>query len=531
MSLTYRYKTKPYAHQVKALKKLIKNQWGGALLMEPRTGKTKVAIDYASALHTAGRVNRVVVFCPVGVMGVWEQEIPIHCPVPHRITYWDKDGRKEQPLPSFGKDVLDFVIVNYDAASVTTDWRRNRKTKEIAWFIPRNGRNVEVLPDPEKYPKAPHVPEEATRLRSKSVGGRIRFKKKILAWQPQLIILDESHRIKSPSARKSTIIHSFGKAAPYRVIMTGTVVTKKKRIYDVYSQWQFLNPKRFVDDVGMTMNFAEFKDHFSVITKRHGYPQWLRNKNEAELHRLIHKDAYSVLREDCFDLPPLTSQVIPVHLEESADAYDQMAADMVARIKNGEITEASIALVQSLRLRQISNGLAKTMGTPERPNGRLIVIGSEKLRTLEDRLEDLMEAGEHVIIGAAFRGDIKRIQRLCAKRKWMNVVIQGGVKPRDRRELIRRFESHDEGAVFIGQPAAASEGIDLRSAAITIWYSLPRSWVHFKQFSDRNALYPGPRFAEFLLADGADQVVYQSLLEDEDIGKRMITSPERLLRT
>lgn len=552
----YKFKTTPYVHQVKGLKKLLSTGWGGALLMEPRTGKTKTFIDYASVLHLAGHVNRVLVFAPAGVLGVWEEEIPVHCPVPHRITVWDKDARKEVGLPKFGKDVLDFVIVNYDAASTPGSYRRDPKTGKVAyWKQYRKGGRYK--PQPDQYYRteegeliwwainegtgAYEQVEEGTegaelrkdptvrRIRDRK-GGRYTFKNQIIAWQPQLIALDESHRIKSASAAKSRIIHQFGPLAKYRVILTGTVVTKKKRIFDVYSQWLFLNPKRFVDEVGKPLTFTEFKDRFSVITTRNGYPQWLRNKDEDTLHELMHMDAFSVLREDCFDLPPLTSQIVPVHLDESLEAYDQMAEDMVARIQTGEITEASIALVQGLRLRQLTNGLARTTPTKEAPKGHLRIIGSEKLRVIEDRLEDLMEAGEHVIIGASFRPDLQRMEALCNKRKWTNFVVMGGVDRRDRQRMRIEFEKHDGGAIFIGNPAAASEGIDLRSAAIMIWYSLPTSWVHYRQFMDRNALHPGPRFVEYLIGSGADQLVYDTLMEDGDVGKAMITSPERLLQ-
>lgn len=521
----YKYKTTPYVHQVKALKKLLKNGWGGALLMEPRTGKTKVAIDYASIMHTAGHVNRVLVVCPAGVMGVWEEEIPKHCPVPHSITLWDKDGRKTIDLPKYGKDRLDFVITNYDAASTPGQFRRDPKTGQAGWFKKVGRRYV---PFPRIDPETGKVDPTVHRVRDRK-GGRFAFKTKVLDWGPQLVMLDESHRIKSPSATKSRVFHSLN-IAPYRIIMTGTVVTKKKRIFDVFSQWRFLNPKRFVDETGTPLNFAEFKEQYSVITKRNGYPQWLRNKNEERLHKLIHKDAFSVLREDCFDLPPLTSQIIRVHLDESAEAYDQMAEDMVARIQTGEIVEASIALVMGVRLRQLSNGLAKTMPTKDNPKGALRIIGSEKLQAIEDRLEDLMEAGEHVIIGASFRPDIQRLVALCKKHKWKHFAVYGGVKQAERNRMRREFEAYQDGAIFIGNPAAASEGIDLRSAAIMIWYSLPTSWVHYRQFMDRNALHPGPRFVEYILASGADQLVYDTLMEDGDVGKRMITSPERLLR-
>ena len=563
MTDVYRFKTKPYKHQKKALKKLISNGWGGALLMEPRTGKTKTLIDYASILHLRGKVNRVLVFAPSGVLGVWEEEIPVHCPVPHRITVWDKDARKEVPLPRFGQDILDFVIVNYDAASTPGQLRKDPKAGKVGWFKKRGRRyvaqpdrlyrddngevilfavdkNGEFLVDRtgqliQSAEGRPRVDPEVQRVRDRK-GGRFEFQKKILAWQPQLVALDESHRIKSPSATKSGMLHRIGPKVPYRVIMTGTVVTKKKRIYDVYSQWRFLNPQRFVDEAGMPLTFSEFKSQYSVITQRNGYPQWLKNKNENTLHKLMHKDAFSVLREDCFDLPKLTAQRIPVHLDESLEAYNQMAEDMVARIKTGEITEASIALVQGLRLRQLSSGIARTSPTKENPKGRLVVIGSEKLDVLESRLEDLMEAGEHVIIGASFRPDIQRIEAMCNKKRpgypngWKNFVVMGGVDRRERQKMRLEFENYDGPAVFIGNPAAASEGIDLRSAAIMIWYSLPQSWVHYKQYQERNALHPGPRFEEFLIASGADQLIYDTLMEDGDVGKAMITSPERLLQ-
>jgi SNF2 family DNA or RNA helicase len=537
----YKYKTTPYHHQVKALKKLLSTRWGGALLMEPRTGKTKVLIDYASILHIRGHVNRVLVFCPTGVMGVWESEIPKHCPVKHRITLWDKDARKELDLPRFGQDVLDFVIVNYEAAATAGALRRDPKTGKVCYWR-QYKKGARYKPQPDQYLRDEFTRElvlndkgkpikdfKARKIRDRK-GGRYEFRNKIKAWQPQLIALDESHRIKNPSAAKSRSIHQFRDIASYRVIMTGTVVTKAKRIYDVYSQWLFLNWMRFVDDIGETMTYREFKQEFSVITERNGYPQWLRNKNEGKLHKLMHKDAYSVLRKDCFDLPPLTPQIIPIHLDESAEMYDAMAEDMVARITDGEVVEASIALVQGLRLRQLSNGIAKSSPTKQHPKGRLHIIGSEKLRVIEDRLEDLMEAREHVIIGASFRPDLQRLEKLCKKHRWKNFVVMGGVPRADRDRFVKEFENHDGGAVFIANPAAASEGIDLRSAAITIWYSLPTSWVNYSQFMDRNALHDGPRFVEYLLASGVDQLAYETLMADEDLGKRMITSPKRLLR-
>lgn len=493
MSNKYKFKKKPYHHQVAALKFLLRNGWGGALLMEPRTGKTKVAVDYMAILHQFHGVNRVLVVGPVVAIQVWIEQLMENMPYEYRLTIWDKKGRKEQELPKYGKDILDIVIMNYDAFSTPGVWRQNRKGETV---------------------------------RSNTRGGRYDMKRKLRLWQPQLIILDESHRIKSPSAKKSTAIHSISSLPEYRLILTGTVVTKSKRLFDIYSQWKFLNPDRFR---GYT--FSEFKHKYGRWVKKDRYSMFSGSRNETQLHDLIHLDAFSVTREECYDLPPMTPQIIPVQLEESAQVYDQMAQDMVAKIRTGELTEASIRLVQQLRLQQITSGFTKTMPTPEYPNGRLVAIGTEKLRAIEDRLQDLMEADEKVVIGALFKADIARLIKLGKKLGVPTFAIHGGVKQADRAPIPKQFSRVRGGAIFIGQPAAAGEAIDLSAASILQWYSLPSSWVNFKQFSDRIALSDKPTFHEFYLAAGTiDFLKYETLKDDSDIGKKMIQSPERLLR-
>lgn len=501
--MKYKFKKKPYHHQVQAIKKLISTGFGGALLMEPRTGKTKVIIDYLSILHQHGKANRVLIFTPVAGLGVWKDEIASNCPWKYRLLIWDRKARRgrrrrgvRQPekLPPFGDDVLDFVVMNYDALSTP-----GRVT----------GRD-----------------NEGNVRRSRRRGGRYDILRQIELWQPQVIVLDESHRIKSWMAKKTRGIMKLQPIPDYRVIMTGTLVTKKKRIFDIYPQWQFLNPDRFPN-----MTHGQFKEQYGKWTRRNGFPQWLKNINEEDLHDKIHQDAFSITREECYDLPAQTHQIIRVELEESADVYDQMAEDMVAKIRTGEITEASIKLVQGMRLRQITSGLSKTMPSEEYPQGRLVVIGSEKLRAIQARLEDLLEMDEKVVIGAVWKGDLTRLQKLCQNTlKVPTFVVKGGVSNADREYARTQFPKVDGGAVFIGQPAAAGEAIDLSCASIMQWYSLTPSWVHFRQFSDRIALSAKPTFFEYFLAGPADELVYETLQEDGDLGKKIITSPERLLR-
>lgn len=471
--------------------------------MEPRTGKTKVATDWIGILHQHKDVNRVLVVGPVVAIEVWKRELEANLDMPYRLTIWDREGRKVAKLPSYGKDILDIVILNYDAFSTPGDWRRDRKT----------GRPIEDA--------------DGQKVRSTTRGGRYDVIKAIKLWQPQVIILDESHRIKTPSSKKSRALHRLGPIAEKRLILTGTPITKSKRLFDAYSQWLFLNPERFGG-----MNFAEFKQEYGRWLPMDKYQKFLGTRNEGQLHDLMHMDSYSVTRDECYDLPPQTTQIIPVPLEESWPVYKQMAEEMIARIESGEITEASIKLVQGLRLQQIASGLAKTLPTPEHPHGRLQIIGAEKLRAVQDRLEDLMEADEKVVIGAQFKGDIARLIHLGKQLKVPTFAIHGGVKSSERGRIPEDFRKVRGGAILIGQPAAAGEAIDLSCASILQWYSLPTSWVQYRQFTDRIALSEKPTFFEYFLATNTiDFLRYETLMEDGDIGKKMILSPERLLST
>lgn len=119
--MKYTFRTKPYPHQRKALKRLLR-QRGGGLQVPMRWGKTKLAIDFASCLAMREGIQRVLVICPISVMGVWEEEIRAHQPrnvkLRWRIVNYEQTysrhyhhGRQWYPVPNkklerFGADLV-----------------------------------------------------------------------------------------------------------------------------------------------------------------------------------------------------------------------------------------------------------------------------------------------------------------------------------------------------------------------------------------------------------------------------------------
>ena len=89
--MNYKFKTKPYAHQLKALERSWDKTYF-AYFMEMGTGKSKVLIDNASMLYDKGEINGLLLVAPKGVYKNWyEGEIPDHM-VKHiekKVVLWE----------------------------------------------------------------------------------------------------------------------------------------------------------------------------------------------------------------------------------------------------------------------------------------------------------------------------------------------------------------------------------------------------------------------------------------------------------
>ena len=96
--MNYKFKTKPYKHQLTALEKSW-NKETYAYFMEMGTGKTKVLIDNLAMLYDKGKVNGALIIAPKGVVKTWcEQEIPTHLPnhIENVTVLWQSNITKQQ---------------------------------------------------------------------------------------------------------------------------------------------------------------------------------------------------------------------------------------------------------------------------------------------------------------------------------------------------------------------------------------------------------------------------------------------------
>lgn len=406
--MRYVFKTKPYQHQVVALKRALRQDHLG-LLWEPGLGKTKTIIDWACALNLKGDLLRVLIVCPLSVVGVWEDEIKEHAPIKVSIKILSRDTE----VMSFNQYRLTFLIVNYDLA-----WRRKDLIDEF---------------------------------------------------DPEMVVADESHRIKRAGAKRSWYLRSLNDV-PYRAILTGTPTPKS--FLDLYGQWAFLNPDRFGTRV------ADFK-HRYIIYGGYMNRQIRGYSNVDELKSFVKKDASIRRADQCLDLPDEIFQRVPVDLEPSArELYEQMEHELFLELEGEEVDAANVA-VKILRLQQITGGFLKT------DEGNIKQVSSAKLDAMRGLLEDRLEQEDRVVAFARFLPEVDAIYQMGSKFGFKTYVLRGSVRQSDRDLARREFQASPGPSLFVAQIQTGGLGITLHASHEAIFYSTTYAYDDYYQACKR----------------------------------------------
>ena len=79
----------------------------------------------------------------------------------------------------------------------------------------------------------------------------------MIDWKPDLVIADESQRIKTHDAEQSKAMHQIGDVAKYKLILSGTPV--QNDAIDLFSQYRFLNPTIF------GWNYYAFRNRYAIM--------------------------------------------------------------------------------------------------------------------------------------------------------------------------------------------------------------------------------------------------------------------------
>ena len=468
--MNYKFKMKPYAHQLTALEKSW-NRDNFAYFMEMGTGKTKVLIDNLAMLYDKGRVDGALIVAPKGVVGTWyNQELPNHLPehIENVTVLWQANINKKQ------QDKLDQLF---------------KTGHELHVII----MNVEAFSTDK---------------------GRL-FAAKFLRSHKSMIAIDESTTIKNPKAKRTKNILSLSSLAKYKRIMTGSPVTKNP--LDLYSQCEFLDP-RLLDFA----SYYSFRNRYAEMKTMH-----VSGRSIQVVHKFRHLDelsdtlkpfSYRVLKQDCLDLPDKVYIKRNISLsKEQRQVYDQMKKEAVA-ILNGKQVNSVTVLSQLMRLHQITCGhfTANDGSTQEIKNNRI-----------QQLLDVLEEVEGKAIIWAHYQHDVKNIKKHIQKEHGPGSVVDYyGLTPQDQRQKnIKKFQANNGVRFLIGTPQTGGYGITLTEANTVIYYSNGYDLEKRMQSEDRAHRIGQKKtvtYVDLIAEDTVDEKIVKSLRKKINIASEVM---------
>ena len=414
--MDYKFKTKPYAHQMTALEKSWKKKVF-AYFMEMGTGKTKVAIDNIAMLYDHGKINGALIIAPKGVYKNWySQEIPTHLPdhIEPTTVLWQSLINKTQ------QQKLDTLF--------------------------KTGHDLHIL---------------VMNVEAFSTKKGVDFAARFLNSHNTYMAIDESTTIKNPGAKRIKNIVALGKAAKYRRILTGSPVTKSP--LDLYKQCEFLD-EYLLDH----SSYYTFRTRYAIMRKAmfngRSVEIVVGYKNLGELSDKLKPFSYRVLKDDCLDLPKKTFMKRVITLSAEQDKlYKQMKQMALAQL-NGKMVTSASALTQLMRQHQITCGHFKA------DDGSIQTIKNNRLSEIMELLE---EVEGKAVIWAHYQYDVHELVKHISKKYGEDsVVTYYGLTPQEeRQDNIKRFQDDPKCRFLVGTPSTGGYGITLTAASTMIYYS------------------------------------------------------------
>jgi len=499
-----------FAHQKAGLRRMIETEGTTALLWDPGTGKTATTIDFLSVLTLARSrrpvdpevETRVLVVCPLAAVDTWVTQMETYASP--QVGFWAEAlggtviqraealaSRGGRPLtrsprsrgttgPQTG---VPAVRAQAPRAKVSGAPRAAHVAKSRLITgrdpLPLIGAPSAAPLDTQRGPDAvrgPRLVVEVLNLDTFSSRSQIGSRTSadvlvdaVTRFAPEVVVVDESHRIKGASSNVSRLLARIGRLVPRRIILTVTVMPHSPM--DVYGQWRFLDPEAFSlpqqDGTRKPMSYGVFESRYAKLGGWMGR-QAVGFQRLDEMQEVMAQRASVVRKADALDLPPTTDVVVPVNLTDAERrAYQQMKDTLVAQLGTQTVI-APNRLTQMLRLRQITSG-------------------PSKVKTIRSIVHDTLHGERRIVVFAQFRDEISALETALAVKGTEVMTITGDTPPADRMAYRRRFGSSDPARlVLLCQIRTMSLAVnELVTASHAVFATLPQQRDDLVQARDR----------------------------------------------
>lgn len=285
-------------------------------------------------------------------------------------------------------------------------------------------------------------------------------------WGFDLVVFDESHKLKTHSSKQSKALALACKDIPNKLCMTGT--GWEDRPTDVFGQVRMFDPVKGARGTVHSKLLGRWSDFFEEYVKYYqrdnikiptGY------KNQDKLSSLVEPFTIYLDSEKVLTLPPyLDIDRYAEFTPELRRVYNELEDELIAEY-NDDILVADNTLVVATRLHQLASGYYKGL------KGNYY-IASPKVDVTLDILDEI--GGKPTVVYTSFESDVHELSSRLCDANYSVKLLTGSVQQHVD------FQNGD-GDVLIANIAAGNAGIELTRARYAIYYSMGYSRTNYIQ--------------------------------------------------
>ena len=321
-----------------------------------------------------------------------------------------------------------------------------------------------------------------------------------------LVIVDESHRMKERGSQQTKAIWKLTRRSLKRLILTGT--PQGNGMEDYYAQLKFIRPDLFP-------TWGAFSDQYLIIEEQwrlgqeDPFPKIVGYKNQEHFQNILVEISHRVTRDEVAKTKTLVRN--RKHYVTPSEAllthYQALEKDLYTLIQ-GNIISAPMALTQALKLHQLCGGYIKD------DEGITHHAHSDKLNYLWSLVDGELK-GQSMTIVCQYKAEMDAIAFGLTQRKIPHVQIRGGKQ--------HQYNPKDRSQVTILNPSAG-EAINLAHHSAMVIYSMGYSYLKWAQFRDRIVVVDTPEVQyHYLLMKGCiDELVYSIVKEKKKLSEAIM---------
>jgi SNF2 family DNA or RNA helicase len=302
-------------------------------------------------------------------------------------------------------------------------------------------------------------------------GAAGKFNEELMKLRYDVLIVDEAHFIKSPTALRTRAVYGYRTVKGFAHIshrvwlFTGTPTPNNPA--ELYPHCRVLFSGGFKDKNGKIFDKAGFVKRFCT-TKNNGFGEVITGgKSLEELKKrlapyILRRKKSDVLR----DLPPIRIENLYLTAErdfishKDGEAIDFMLelCDQIVHAPDNEHRQGIIDAIDEKVARRLRR-----------------LLGMAKVKSLVQWVKDQLESGLDKLVIFAYHHDVLEPLRQELSKVTRVAYLDGDTPPAVREREVQKFQGDEECKIFIGQFQAAGVGHTLVAAAQMVFAEY--SWV------------------------------------------------------